>query len=306
MTLTNFARTRRSLVWLLALGFCLATPLHPAPWVTNLAAQQFTHNTTTTSAAQTATDTTLSLTSASAASGSTFGAVAVGQYILVDQEMELITALSSTTATVQRRGRPTAHASGTPVYIGPAGSFQSVDPAAGACTTANQPKWWINITSGAVFTCGANSVWARSNAPWFGAAASGNGATVTLTAGESGTTQVFDRAAGIVFTLPAPMPGMSFDFFVRTSITSNAAKVITNSASVFLQGSLINIDTDTTNAVAAWTADGTTIRSVSMNGTTTGGLLGTWMRFTAVSSTIWLVTGIDQGSGTVATPFATS
>jgi hypothetical protein len=31
-------------------------------------------------------------------------------------------------------------------------------------------------------------------------------------------------------------------------------------------GSLVNIDTDTSNAVAAWTADGTTIRSISMNG----------------------------------------
>jgi hypothetical protein len=71
-------------------------------------------------------------------------------------------------------------------------------------------------------------------------------------------------------------------------------------------GSLVNIDTDTSNAVAAWTADGTTIRSISMNGTTTGGLLGTWFRFTALSTTQWMVTGIDQGSGTVATPFATS
>lgn len=292
------------------LTHCLARALAAVALVAALStsafAQTFTHNTTTLSAAQTATDTTLSLTSASAATGSSFGAVVVGQIILVDQEPEVVTAISSTTATVQRRGRLTAHASGTPVYIGPSGSFQQADPAAGGCTTASQPKWWINLQTGGVFTCGPNSLWARSTSPWFGAASSGNGATVTLTAGESGTTQIFDRAAGIVFTLPVPMPGMVFDFFVRTSITSNAAKVITNSASVFLQGSLINIDTDTSNAVAAWTADGTTIRSISANGTTTGGLLGTWFRFTAVSSTIWLVTGIDQGSGTVATPFATS
>jgi hypothetical protein len=45
-----------------------------------LSAQTFTHNTTTTAAAQTATDTTLSLTSASAATGSSFGAVQVGQH----------------------------------------------------------------------------------------------------------------------------------------------------------------------------------------------------------------------------------
>lgn len=135
---------------------------------------------------------------------------------------------------------------------------------------------------------------------------SGSGATVTLTAAQSGSVVLFDRAAGIVFTLPAPAAGMYFDFLVSTSVTSNAHKVITNAGTVLLIGSLINIDTDTSNAVAAWTADGSTIVSVSMNGTTTGGLIGTWMRFTCVTSTLWMVTGIDQGSGTVATPFATS
>lgn len=277
-------------------------------WAGNaLLAQTFTHNTTTLSAAQAITDTTLTLTSASAASGSTFGAVQVGQLILVDQEVEAVTAVASTTITVQRQNaRRTAHASGTPVYIAAANAFQQADPPAGSCTTANVPKFWINLQNGGVFTCGANSVWSRGNAPWFSGTQSGNGATVTLTAAQSGTVQLFDRAAGTVYTLPAPFPGLYYDFLVNTTVTSNAHKVISDGASTFLIGSLVNIDTDTSNAVAAWTADGSTIRSISMNGTTTGGLKGTWFRFTAVSSTIWMVTGIDQGSGTVATPFATS
>ena len=54
------------------------------------------------------------------------------------------------------------------------------------------------------------------------------GSTRTLLAEESGALCVFDRAAGIVFTLPAPVEGMQFDFVVKTSITSNAAKIITN------------------------------------------------------------------------------
>jgi hypothetical protein len=135
---------------------------------------------------------------------------------------------------------------------------------------------------------------------------SGSGATVTLTVAQSGSAVLFDRAAGIVFTLPAPSVGLYYDFLVNTTVTSNAHKVITDTGTTLLTGSLINIDTDSSNAVAAWTGNGSSHVAVSMNGTTTGGLKGTWMRFTCISSTLWMVTGIDQGTGTVATPFATS
>lgn len=135
---------------------------------------------------------------------------------------------------------------------------------------------------------------------------SGSGATVTLTPQQSNSLVVMDRAAGIVFTLPAPSVGLRFRFAVLTSVTSNAYKIITNVGTVFMLGSLVNIDTDSSNAVAAWTADGSTIVSISMNGTTTGGLKGTFIEVTCISTTEWIVTGIDQGSGTVATPFATS
>lgn len=136
---------------------------------------------------------------------------------------------------------------------------------------------------------------------------SGQGATRTLNANESGSVCLFDRAAGIVYTLPtAPAPGTNFTFFVSTTITSNAAKVITGAGTELLIGSLVNVDTDTSNAVAAWTGNGSSHVAVSMNGTTTGGIQGTTLKFTALSSTRWMVEGTVQGSGTVATPFATS
>lgn len=136
---------------------------------------------------------------------------------------------------------------------------------------------------------------------------SGEGATRTLNETESGSTCLFDRAAGIVYTLPtAPTPGTHFDFIITTTITSNAAKVITGAGTELLIGGYTNVDTDTSNAVAAFTGNGSTHVSVSMNGTTTGGILGTKLRFTCLSSTRWMVEGIVQGSGTVATAFATS
>lgn len=135
----------------------------------------------------------------------------------------------------------------------------------------------------------------------------GEGATRTLTESESGSVALFDRAAGIVYTLPtAPKPGSFYDFVISTTITSNAAKVITGAGTELLIGGYMNVDTDTSNAVAAFTGNGSTHIAVSMNGTTTGGILGTKLRFTCLSSTRWMVEGIVQGSGTVATAFATS
>ena len=135
---------------------------------------------------------------------------------------------------------------------------------------------------------------------------SGSGATRSINATESGSLFLFDHAAGIVYTLPTAVPGAFFDFAITTTITSNAAKVITAAGTELLIGGYTNVDTDTSNAVAAFTANGSTHVSVSMNGTTTGGILGTKLRFTCLSSTRWMVEGIVQGSGTVATAFATS
>ena len=135
---------------------------------------------------------------------------------------------------------------------------------------------------------------------------SGQGATRTLNENESGSVALFDRAAGIVYTLPTAKPGTHFDFVVTTTVTSNAAKVITAAGTELLIGGYTSVDTDTSNAVAAFTANGSTHVSVSMNGTTTGAVAGTKLRFTCLSSTRWMVEGIVQGTGVVATAFATS
>lgn len=135
---------------------------------------------------------------------------------------------------------------------------------------------------------------------------SGQGATRTLNENESGSVCLFDRAAGIVYTLPTAKPGIQFDFIVTTTITSNSAKVITAAGTELLIGGYTNVDTDTSNAVAVFTGNGSTHIAVTQNGTTTGGVAGTHLRFTCLSSTRWMVEGIVQGTGTVATAFATS
>ena len=135
---------------------------------------------------------------------------------------------------------------------------------------------------------------------------SGWGATATLSVDDSGSLILSDRAAGIVFTLPKAVPGLVFDFAITTTITSNSFKVITGAATEFLIGSVTSVDTDTSNALVGFTGNGSTHIALTSNGTTTGGILGTKLRFTCLSTTRWMVEGNLLGSGVVATPFATS
>lgn len=131
------------------------------------------------------------------------------------------------------------------------------------------------------------------------------GATRTLIGGESGATQLFDRAAGVVYTLPAPVVGREFEFFASVTVTSNSYKIITNSASVFLLGEVFTYTTATASG-AGFAFNGSTHVACTMNGTTTGGIIGTWIRCKAISTTQWAITGLIVGSGTIATPAATS
>lgn len=130
-------------------------------------------------------------------------------------------------------------------------------------------------------------------------------ATRTLTAKEAGAFCAFDLAAGVVYTLPTPVAGMEFHFITTVTRTSNAHKFITNLSTEFLLGAVAMLN----NAAATgegFSADGTTIRSVSMNGTTTGGIIGDRITIRAISATQWFVDGVLIQSGTAATPFATS
>lgn len=135
---------------------------------------------------------------------------------------------------------------------------------------------------------------------------SGVGATRTLKANESGALCLFDRAAGVVYTLPSPVVGMEFEFAVNTAVTSNAYKVITSAATVFLVGGVISGNLTVAASGDVFQANGSTHVAISMNGTDTGGLPGGRLKFTCTSATTWQVDGLIVGSGTNADPFATS
>lgn len=130
------------------------------------------------------------------------------------------------------------------------------------------------------------------------------GAAKTLVARDSGALVLLDTAAGSIVTLPAtPVAGMVFDFAVSVSVTSNSHIVKTGNAVIFIGGAIQQM-IDTTAVSEGQFADPTSDVTCTMNGTTTGGLLGTHLRFVALSATVWHCTGLVASSGTLATPFA--
>lgn len=132
------------------------------------------------------------------------------------------------------------------------------------------------------------------------------GATRTLSAEESGSLCLLDRAAGVVYTLPPPAEGLQFEFLATVSVTSNAYKVVTSAATEFLVGGVVIASQTVAEAGDQFSADGTTIRAISEDGATKGGLIGGRYKVTAISSTKWTIEGLTVGAGTLATPFATS
>lgn len=133
------------------------------------------------------------------------------------------------------------------------------------------------------------------------------GATRQLTAAESGSLCLMDRAAGVVYTLPTPVAGMQFEFLATVAVTSNAYKVITKTiASQFIVGGVITGDVTIATSGDYFEANGTTHVAISENGSTSGGLLGDRFTLTAISETKWAIHGVLHGAGTLIDPFTTS
>lgn len=130
-------------------------------------------------------------------------------------------------------------------------------------------------------------------------------ANTTLTNAQNGSVFVLDALAGLTVTLPTPIVGTSYTFVVGAVTTSNKYKIVTGTiASQFIAGGLFF---DKALAITRYDADGSTDVSINLNGTTTGGAaIGDTFTLTAVSPTIWAVSGTVQASGTLATPFATT
>jgi hypothetical protein len=147
---------------------------------------------------------------------------------------------------------------------------------------------------------------------------SGSGVTTALTVSDHGGRILTVNDATGKFTVPeivATEPsdktdpgqlcnlGTKFRFFIGTA--STGVEINLSGSDEFL-GVLYQIDTDSSDAVAAYPAEAAdNFVSIDFNGTTKGGRVGSYVEIEAVASAVWLVSGTVLASGSVATPFAT-
>lgn len=128
---------------------------------------------------------------------------------------------------------------------------------------------------------------------------------VVLTEAQSGRVIIVDDAAGLDFTLPAlgaAQVGTHFKFIVTVTVSSNNFRVTALTGDI-LFGGVIMTDFDTADKILWCPADGSNDLVMTMNGSTTGGKMGTWVEFIATGANQWCVTGVVIGDGTLATPF---
>lgn len=114
---------------------------------------------------------------------------------------------------------------------------------------------------------------------------------------------VANRANGITCTLPAAKgTGAEFMFVVGTTITSNGLIIQVANGTDIMQGSAI-VAQDSGDTVVHFETTSTS-DTITMNGTTTGGLKGDRISLRDVAAGLWSVTVISAGTGTEATPFS--
>jgi len=131
-------------------------------------------------------------------------------------------------------------------------------------------------------------------------------------------------AANVVLTLPAintstnPVTsgpgqdpstanneGVTYTIWVPTTISTSSLKIGTNGTDKFV-GTIVMNDTDTDGAALVGFSADAANDFINLNGTTTGGVAGSWIQIVAIAANKYMVTGMVLGTGSVATPFANS
>jgi len=116
----------------------------------------------------------------------------------------------------------------------------------------------------------------------------------------NGQTINLSRAAGITVTLPAATGSNAvYKFVVTTAVTTNNYIIQVANATDTMNG-LASVAGTTGSVFSTLPASDT----ITMNGTTTGGLIGSYVQVTDLASGYYLVQASLVGSGTPATPFS--
>ena len=129
--------------------------------------------------------------------------------------------------------------------------------------------------------------------------------TRTMTTDESGALVLLNLATGIDITLPAITSdndvGCWYEFISILPATSDTYTVTAGAADLLIGRALVQ-DTDTANTIVSHAADVSDDLIFTLSDT--ADLPGSGARFTAITTTRWLVQGLIYHTGNSATPFS--
>ena len=139
-------------------------------------------------------------------------------------------------------------------------------------------------------------------------------ATKTLTAADTGTTYLLNRAGGIVITLPTAASGLKYKFIVGTTFTGTFSIDAAAAVDIFTAASTIIIsdkDAPGTVSLKQFHADGSDDDKMVMDADTKGRFVGGVIDCLGIATggqssatAVWQMNGFTFGDGTLATPFA--
>jgi len=99
--------------------------------------------------------------------------------------------------------------------------------------------------------------------------------------------------------------GVVYTIWVPTTISTSSLKIGTNGTDKYV-GTIVMNDVDSDGAALVGFSAAAANDFINLNGTTTGGVAGSWVQIVAIAANKYMVTGTVLGTGTVATPFANS
>lgn len=116
----------------------------------------------------------------------------------------------------------------------------------------------------------------------------------------SGAIVNVNSTTGRAITLPAATgTGDVYTLFYVATVSSGSHTVVVTGSDVIIGGVGLSTDIGGTAMIA-----GSTTATITMNGSTTGGVVGTWLQFTDAITGKWLLDGFVCCTGTEATPFS--
>lgn len=128
-------------------------------------------------------------------------------------------------------------------------------------------------------------------------------ASATLNDSDAETILTVNAAAGLTLTLPAASgSGKKYMIYIGTTVTSNNVIIQVANASDVMAGLVVSA-ADSGDTLNGWETASTS-DTITLNGTTKGGVKGDRYELIDCATNLWAVNGWSSSTGTEVTPFS--